>query len=907
MNFWTLLCLLILLSTSWTIFGAAIPSSINTLSLKKRSSFLADDFRFGEGVHIPDNDVDPNQRQFGAADVRGTTTTDPIHDFDVEDFGVASSLEEAPESDVLHSNHSDHEDHAIHVASWQWDYVRTPFIYTAVVIIAGFCKIGFHHAEFLSPIFPESCMLIILGIIVGTIVHFTESREMLPRFTPKAFFLFLLPPIVLESAYSLHDRAFFSNLGTILLYAVVGTIINCFIIGIALFGLTYVGALGDIHFHLVECLVFSALISAVDPVAVLAIFQEVGVNKNLYFLVFGESLLNDAVTIVLYTMMVGFSKADYITAEQVAVGIAAFICVSLGGLAIGILMGIFTALITKHTEDVRVVEPLAMLGVAYLSYLLAEMVHFSGIISIIGCGIVQAHYASKNISDKSNTTVKYFTKMVSAVCDTIIFLFLGMVLVDDQHVWHTGFVLWSTGLCLIVRFGSVFLLTYCANKLERTHKINTEEQFIMAYGGLRGAVAFSLVVMLDDIEHKNLFTTATLFIVLFTVFIQGATVKPLVDLLKIRRVSAKTSSSLFTEVNKKLLDHVMAGVEEVTGDHGGNYWKQMLFHYNSKYLKKWLQHKKTESNLSRVYTQMMLEDHFAHLYGPAAAIEDHKPLLLHKVSSEEDDDILEVLPPVVEQEEEDEDVQLQSVLPESQEREVKEEATKTHKFRRWQQIAANAKLSLQDEDETVPLKNKRKRNSESCVLQKRPPILKRQATSIALFAKKENPEDDASRLLQKALLDNPYNKLHNKYNPNLVGDEDQDLLAHLKKRRLRTRRLTLLAMHNNESGTPERRSSIQTEELSNPLVPLAASFFLERAQRRKSMMKGIPTKGAETSEESQTASKKLERQSAVTGLRDPNGVVTIGEEDETIEIVLRRPSNGSVDKSEHRKSTESTV
>ncbi|KFM72345.1 Sodium/hydrogen exchanger 2, partial [Stegodyphus mimosarum] len=65
-------------------------------------------------------------------------------------------------------------------------------------------------------------------------------------------------------------------------------------------------------------------------------------------------------------------------------------------------MGIVTALITKHTEDVRVVEPLAMLGVAYLSYLLAEMVHFSGIISIIGCGIVQAHYASKNISDKSN-------------------------------------------------------------------------------------------------------------------------------------------------------------------------------------------------------------------------------------------------------------------------------------------------------------------------------------------------------------------------------------------------------------------------------------------------------------------------------------------------------------------------
>ncbi|GBM69266.1 Na(+)/H(+) exchanger protein 7, partial [Araneus ventricosus] len=238
----------------------------------------------------------------------------------------------------------------------------------------------FHHAEFLSSILPESCMLIVLGIIVGTIVHFTHSREMLPQFTPKAFFLFLLPPIVLESSYSLHDRAFFSNLGTIVLYAVVGTILNCFIIGLALYGLTAYEAVGGINLHLVECLVFSALISAVDPVAVLAIFQEIGVNKNLYFLVFGESLLNDAVTIVLYMMMVGFSKADYITAEQIGLGFAAFICVSLGGLAIGILMGVVTALITKHTEDVRVVEPLAMLGIAYLSYLLAEMVHFSGII-----------------------------------------------------------------------------------------------------------------------------------------------------------------------------------------------------------------------------------------------------------------------------------------------------------------------------------------------------------------------------------------------------------------------------------------------------------------------------------------------------------------------------------------------
>ncbi|XP_022254771.1 Na(+)/H(+) exchanger protein 7-like [Limulus polyphemus] len=401
--------------------------------------------------------------------------------------------------------------HGIHVASWKWEYVKTPFVYTAFVIIAGLCKVVF------------------------LVCSFPFSR------------------IVLESAYSLHDSAFFSNLGTILLYALVGTLLNCFTIGPSLYGLSVAGAMGPVSIGIIECLVFSALISAVDPVAVLAIFQEIGINKVLYFLVFGESLLNDAVTVVLYTMMVGLSSTPYITAEQIALGVASFLCVSLGGLLIGIVMGVITALVTKQTQHVRVVEPLALLGIAYLSYLLAEMVHFSGIISIIACGLVQAQYAQFNISRKSYITVKYFIKMLSAVCDTIIFLFLGMVLVNDDHIWQTGFVFWATAMCLIARFCSVYFLTFLANYFERLRTIKMTEQFIMAYGGLRGAVAFSLVIMLDThtIPNKRMFVTTTLFIILFTVFIQGSTVKPLVNWLKIR-TQDKSDHSLFGEVNAKV-------------------------------------------------------------------------------------------------------------------------------------------------------------------------------------------------------------------------------------------------------------------------------------------------------------------------------------------------------------------
>ncbi|KFM72347.1 Sodium/hydrogen exchanger 1, partial [Stegodyphus mimosarum] len=177
----------------------AIPHSLKSSRLYRRSSLYAEDLLFGEPVHIPDNELDPKQRPLVPSESK-------MDDFVLEpggiDFGITSEI---PPHEEHSSNHTEHDQHALHVASWQWDYVRTPFIYTAVVIVAGFCKIGFHHAEFLSSIFPESCMLIVLGTIVGTIVHFTHSRELLPQFTPKAFFLFLLPPIVLESAYSLHD------------------------------------------------------------------------------------------------------------------------------------------------------------------------------------------------------------------------------------------------------------------------------------------------------------------------------------------------------------------------------------------------------------------------------------------------------------------------------------------------------------------------------------------------------------------------------------------------------------------------------------------------------------------------------------------------------------------------------
>ncbi|XP_013068725.2 Na(+)/H(+) exchanger beta-like [Biomphalaria glabrata] len=521
-----------------------------------------------------------------------------------------------------HGNHTRSGSHhgSLHVAAIAYDEVRDPLIFTIVVLLAALSKVGYHHANFLSSHIPESCILIILGTLFGAVIHFSGLSTSLPTFfKPHEFFIFLLPPIILEAAFSLHDRTFSENIGSILLFAVLGTVLACLMLGGTLYGLAMSGAMGEIkNLSFLQVMVFSSLIVAVDPVAVLAVFNEIGVNQVLYFLVFGESLLNDGVTVVLYKVFQAYNNMDEITGWHIFLGLVKFFVVCLGGLLIGVLAGIATALLTKHAQHVKVAQPLIIYTMAYLGFLMAELFEFSGIISIIGCGLVQMQYAFHNISDKSRTTLKYFTKVISSANEIIIFLFLGLVMVNDEHEWHTGFTLWTIFFCLVYRFIIIFVMSYIINWLDvyRVRKIGLQEQFMIAYGGLRGAVCFSLVALLDphDLPAKNMFVTTTLSVILFTVFVQGISIKPLVYFLQISLAPEK-NQTMYKELNARVTDHLMAGIEDIIGDHGKNHLRERMEYLDSKYLKPWLQvdADPRDSNLKIFYENLLLKEHYKYL------------------------------------------------------------------------------------------------------------------------------------------------------------------------------------------------------------------------------------------------------------------------------------------------------
>jgi sodium/hydrogen exchanger 8 len=228
-----------------------------------------------------------------------------------------------------------------------------------------------------------------------------------------------LPPIIFESGYSLHKGNFFQNIGSILFFAVFGTAISAVIIG----GFIYVLGQAGVVYKLstIESFAFGSLISAVDPVATLALFQALDVDPILYMLVFGESVLNDAVSIVMTNSVLAFQNSPDTSATGLLAVIGHFLLMFLGSSAIGVVFAVASALILKHINlrDNPSLELGSVIIFAYAPYTLAEALKLSGIMAILFCGIVMSHYTHFNLSPASQITVQLVFRTIafmSGIC-----------------------------------------------------------------------------------------------------------------------------------------------------------------------------------------------------------------------------------------------------------------------------------------------------------------------------------------------------------------------------------------------------------------------------------------------------------------------------------------------------------
>uniref|UniRef100_A0A3B5LQ44 Sodium/hydrogen exchanger n=1 Tax=Xiphophorus couchianus TaxID=32473 RepID=A0A3B5LQ44_9TELE len=461
----------------------------------------------------------------------------------------------------------------------------------------------FHLSQRFTTVVPESCMLILLGLVLGGVV-LIASKKQLYQLDPALFFLFLLPTIVGDAGYFMPARLFFDNLGAILTYAVVGTLWNAFCTGFCLYAAKL---LGRVQADLMDFLLFGALISAVDPVAVLAVFEEVHVNEMLFIIVFGESLLNDAVTVVSAHLYHTFRGSEVSNTRR---GGPSFLIVSVGGTLVGLVFAVILGFITRFTKKVRIIEPLFVFLLVYLAYLTAELFSLSAILMTF-CGIGANKYVEANISQKSRTTVKYTMKTLASIAETIIFIFLGISAVDkSKWAWDTGLVSCTLVFILLFRAVGVVGQTWVLNRF-RLVPLDKIDQVVMSYGGLRGAVAFALVVLLDaeQVKAKDYFVATTIVVVFFTVMFQGLTIKPLVKWLKVPR-STNRKPTINEEIHERAFDHILTAVEDIAGLQGYHHWRDKWEQFDKNYLSKLLLRKSVyrKSELWEAYQKINIRD-----------------------------------------------------------------------------------------------------------------------------------------------------------------------------------------------------------------------------------------------------------------------------------------------------------
>ncbi|XP_026641582.1 sodium/hydrogen exchanger 4 isoform X2 [Microtus ochrogaster] len=435
-----------------------------------------------------------------------------------------STAQQAPDAQFAAS--SSDPDERISVFELDYDYVQIPYEVTLWILLASLAKIGFHLYHKLPHLMPESCLLIIVGALVGGIIFGTHHKSP-PVMDSSIYFLYLLPPIVLESGYFMPTRPFFENIGSILWWAGLGALINAFGIGLSLYFVCQIKAFGLGDINLLQNLLFGSLISAVDPVAVLAVFEEARVNEQLYMMIFGEALLNDGISVVLYNILIAFTKMH-------------------------------------KFEDIEPVDILA---------------------GITACAVTMKKYVEENVSQTSYTTIKYFMKMLSSVSETLIFIFMGVSTIGKNHEWNWAFICFTLAFCQIWRAISVFTLFYVSNQF-RTFPFSVKDQFIIFYSGVRGAGSFSLAFLLplSLFPRKKLFVTATLVVTYFTVFFQGITIGPLVRYLDVRKTNKK--ESINEELHIRLMDHLKAGIEDVCGQWSHYQVRDKFKKFDHRYLRK---------------------------------------------------------------------------------------------------------------------------------------------------------------------------------------------------------------------------------------------------------------------------------------------------------------------------------
>jgi CPA1 family monovalent cation:H+ antiporter len=384
---------------------------------------------------------------------------------------------------------------------------------------------------------PYTVSLVVVGLVI------TSQQAVRFELTPELILALFVPPLVFEAAFHLEFKRLRENLLPIVVLAVPGVILTTFLVGV----MVYLGA----GLSLGTGLVFGALISATDPVAVVALFRSLGAPKQLSVLVESESLLNDGTSIVVFKLALAAalpvagvvseagqaSAAGGGTSFDLARAVLEFMVVAAGGLGIGLGLGWLVSQLIARIDD-YLIETTLTTVLAFGAYLVAERVHVSGVLAVVGAGIVCGNVGPRGMSPTTRIVLYNFWEYLAFVANSLIFLLIGLDINIDQIVGQLGSIAIAVVAVVVSRGLVIYGLTFLTNLVNKKKKknISLAYQHVLVWGGLRGAVSLALALSLPaSFADREELKVMAYGVVLFTLLAQGTTMQLLLSWLGLIR------------------------------------------------------------------------------------------------------------------------------------------------------------------------------------------------------------------------------------------------------------------------------------------------------------------------------------------------------------------------------------
>ncbi|MFP6805872.1 MAG: cation:proton antiporter [Pseudomonadales bacterium] len=406
---------------------------------------------------------------------------------------------------------------------------------------------------------PLTILLVFVGItiaagsehmpILGTLADF--------KLTPELVLFVFIPTLIFESAFNLDARQVSRNIWPILILAVPGLLISTVIIGLIIAGFT--------DFSIMVALLLGAILSATDPVAVISIFKQLGVPERLTVLVEGESLFNDATSLVLATLLLGILVSGEFSGQVVASGLINFLFVFLGGVVVGSVLAVVVGMTLGSIESDADVEITLTTILAYFSFIIAEHVfHVSGIMAVVAAGIIIGSWGKSKISPSTSEFMEHFWEYLAFIANALIFVMVGLQ-IDILALWASiDLIALVVVAMLISRALVIFTFVPLLGKLPNSDPIEMPFQQVMYWGGLRGAIALAIVLSLPEFDYKETMVTVVMGAVLFTLVVQGLSIEKLVKYLKLNIMSPSDQLAKL-EGDKHAREEGLARVSSLVG------------------------------------------------------------------------------------------------------------------------------------------------------------------------------------------------------------------------------------------------------------------------------------------------------------------------------------------------------